>query len=168
MTNATLKWIGWFLLCVVLQSTIVPQLAVMSVKPDLLLIALFYFSVKMGMMPGAFVGFFLGLGQDLFSPELLGQNALAKSLTGFALGLFNERVVRLDPIMRGALLVAAFILNDTAIMLVHLIKAGGGGGAGFIITEFFMVTLPRALYSLVFAAIPFVWANVVKPQRLVD
>jgi rod shape-determining protein MreD len=166
MMNIALRWAGWIILCLILQSTLVPYIAVMSCKPDLPLVALFYLSLRLGVMPGVYVGFFLGLGQDLFSPGLLGQTALAKSVTGFVGGLFNERVVRLDPITRGALLVATFILNDTIIMLVHVIKSDGSAGTFF--TEILMVTLPRALYSIVFAVIPLVWVNVVKPHRLVD
>jgi len=165
MMNIALKWAGWIILCVILQSTLVPYLAVMSCKPDLPLVALFYLALRLGVMPGVYVGFFLGLGQDLFSQSFLGQMALANSVTGFVAGLFNERVVRLDPITRMALLIAMFVLNDAIIMLVQIVKSGGGAG---IFTELLMVTLPRALYSLVFAAIPIVWVNVVKPQRLID
>jgi rod shape-determining protein MreD len=149
-----------------LQSTLVPYIAVMSCKPDLPLIALFYMSLRLGVMPGVYVGFFLGLGQDLFSQGFLGQAALAKSITGFVGGHFNERVVRLDPLTRGALLVAMFMLNDSIVTLVQVAKADGG--AGILFMELLTVTLPRALYSLVFAAIPVVWVNVVKPPRLVD
>jgi rod shape-determining protein MreD len=166
MMKIALKWAGWIILCLILQSTLVPYIAVLSFKPDLPLIALFYMSISLGVMPGVYVGFFLGLGQDLFSPGLLGQTALAKSVTGFAIGHFNERVVRLDPITRGALLIAAFVLNDVIVMLVNIARTDGSAGALF--TELLMVTLPRALYSLVFAAIPLVWVNVVKPPKLVD
>ncbi len=166
MMNVALKWAGWIILCVILQSTLVPYIAVMSCKPDLPIVALFYLSLRLGVMPGVYVGFFLGLGQDLFSQSVLGQIALAKSVAGFVAGLFNERVVRLDPITRGALLIAVFVLNDAIVMLVQIVKSDGS--AGMFFTELLMVTLPRALYSLVFAAIPLVWVNVVKPHRLID
>jgi rod shape-determining protein MreD len=107
MTNAILKWAGWFLLCAILQSTLVDNIAVFGIKPDLLMLVLFNMSVAYGIMPGVYVGFFIGLGQDLFSPGLLGQNALAMSAAGFFSGLFNERVMRLDPLLRAALLAAA-------------------------------------------------------------
>jgi rod shape-determining protein MreD len=117
-------------------------------------------------MPGVYAGFLLGLGQDLFSPSLLGQNALAMSVVGFACGHFNERVMRLDPIMRVMLLVAAFITNDTIVMMVHVLKTNGETST--IFWELLVVTLPRAIYTLLFAAVPFVWTYVVKPPRLVD
>ena len=156
----------WFLMCAVLQSTLIPHVAIMGVKPDLLLLALFILSTKVGVMPGVYAGFILGLGQDLFSPSLLGQNALAMTVTGAVCGLFNERVMRLDPIMRAVLLFAAFVLNDAIVMLVQIVKSDGRAGTLFL--ELLVVTLPRALYTLAFSAIPFVWINFVKPRRLVD
>jgi rod shape-determining protein MreD len=166
MMNAFLKWAGWFLLCVVLQSTLVPHAAVMGVRPDLLLLVLFFLSVRAGMMTGAFAGFFLGLGQDLFAADLLGQNALAKSVTGFVCGIFNERVMSLNPIMRALLLLQAFIINDIIVMLVHIVKTDSEPGV--LVTELLVVTLPRAVYTLIVSLIPFVWVNIIKPPRMVD
>jgi rod shape-determining protein MreD len=153
-------------LCAILQSTLVSNVAIFGVKPDLLLLVLFNMSVRHGIMPGIYAGFFLGLSQDLFSPGLLGQNALAMSFAGCFSGLFNERVMRLDPVLRASLLVAAFIVNDTAAMLVHIMKTGGDTGTLFF--ELLVATLPRSLYTALVAAIPFVWVNIVKPRRLVD
>jgi rod shape-determining protein MreD len=121
-------------------------------------------SIKAGVMPGVYVGFFLGLGQDLFSPNLLGQNALAMSITGFVCGLFNERVMRLDPILRTVLLIGAFIVNDTVVMLVHVLKTNGEMST--ILMELLVSTLPRAIYTLFFAAVPFVWTHFIRPPRL--
>jgi rod shape-determining protein MreD len=164
--NTVLKWAGWFLLCVVLQSTLVPHIAIISVKPDFVLLVLFLMAVKFGMMPGVYVGFFLGLGQDIFSADLLGQNTLAMSVTGFVCGLFNERVMRLDIVMRAVILLLAFFVNDIIVTIVHITKADGNTGA--LLMELLIVTLPRAAYTLLFAIIPFVWTNIIKPPRLVD
>jgi len=166
MINIILKWVGWFLLCLILQSTAVPYIAILSVKPDLPLLVLFYMSIRFGMMPGVFVGFFLGLGHDLFSSALLGQNALAMSVVGFICGIFNERVMRLDPVMRAVLILAAFLVNDIIISLVHIMKSGAS--AGTLLGELLVATLPRAAYTLVFALIPFIWVNIIKPPRMVD
>ncbi|MCL2183807.1 MAG: rod shape-determining protein MreD [Chitinispirillia bacterium] len=164
--NSALRWAGWFLVCAILQSTLVPHIAIMTVKPDLPLLALFFLATKAGVMPGVLVGFFLGLGHDLFSPGLLGSNSLAMGLTGALCGLFNERVMRLDPIMRAVLMLAAFFVNDTVVMLVHLLKVDGAVSTLFM--ELLVVTLPRSVYTLACSAIPFIWITVIKPQRLVD
>ncbi|MDR3013124.1 MAG: rod shape-determining protein MreD [Chitinispirillales bacterium] len=165
-TNSYLKWAGWFVLCAVLQSTLIPHAAVFSIKPDLIMLVLFHLVIKYGVMPGVYVGFFIGVAHDLFSPSLLGQNALSMSVMGYICGHFNERILRLDPILKALLLIAAFVINDTIIMLVHITKTEGTISTLFI--ELLVVTLPRALYTLIFAAIPFIWVNVVRPPRLVD
>jgi rod shape-determining protein MreD len=166
MSNAVLKWTGWFLLCAILQSTLVPYIAVFSTEPDLMLMALFFLATKAGVMPAVFVGFFLGLGNDLFAPSLLGQNALAMTVTGALCGLFNERVMRLDPIMRAVLLVVAFIVNDTVAMMVHVLKTDGQMTVVFM--ELLVATLPRAFYTLCVSIIPVIWVNIIRPPRLVD
>jgi hypothetical protein len=74
--------------------------------------------------------------------------------------------VRLDPIMRVVLLVGAFFINDTIVMVVHILKTNGEMST--ILWELLVVTLPRAIYTLLFAAVPFIWTYVIKPPRLVD
>jgi len=156
-----MKWVIWFLVCIVLQSTLVPHISILTIKPDLLLLILFMMSTKAGPMTGLYVGFFLGLGQDLFSPEILGQNALAKTIVGFFAGLFNERVIRMDPVTQSVLLVIVFLLNDALIMSVQMVKTGGEPIV--ILGELLVVTLPRAVYSLLLATLPFIWTNFFKP-----
>ena len=87
MRTNILKWAGIFLLCVVLQTTVVPLIGLSGITPDLLMVALFFFALKTGQMTAVWVGFFLGLGQDLFSTSILGQNALSKTIAGYFAGL---------------------------------------------------------------------------------
>lgn len=166
MKLALLKWIGWFFLCAALQSALVPYLAIAGVKPDLIMLVFFLYVIKGGVMHGIYAGFIIGLGFDLFSPGLLGQNALAMTITGFVCGHFNERILRLDAAMRAVLLLGAFVLNDSILIIVHIVISEGSVGALFY--ELLVTTLPRALYTQIFVVIPFVWGNVVRPARLVD
>lgn len=155
------KWTGLFLLCFILQSTLVPHIKLFGVQPDLILLVLFLLSTKAGVMPGVYIGFLLGLGQDLFSPEILGQNALAKTIVGFIAGLFNEKVIRLDPVLQAVLLLMMFAVNDVVMMTVQIVKMGGQ--MDLVAGELLTATLPRAMYSLLFAILPFVWDNVIQP-----
>ncbi|MFP4164683.1 MAG: rod shape-determining protein MreD [Chitinispirillaceae bacterium] len=161
MIAKSFKWAGLFILCFILQSTLVPYVKIFGVKPDLILLALFVLSIKAGVMPGVYVGFLLGLGQDLFSPEILGQNALAKTIIGFIAGLFNEKVIRLDPFLQAVLLIMMFVVNDALMMTVQVIKMGSQ--LNLVAGELLSATLPRALYSLLFAIIPFIWDNYIQP-----
>jgi rod shape-determining protein MreD len=151
----TFKWIGVFLLCLVLQTTLVPAIGIFGISPDLLLVALFFLARKTGSFGATWVGFFLGLAEDLYSPSILGQNALSKTAAGFFAGLFNERVMRVDFFFQLVLLLVTFFIHDAFYYTVQMIKTGGTG-AGGLLHGIFTSTVPRALYSLLFALFPFI------------
>jgi rod shape-determining protein MreD len=145
----------------ILQTSFMPAISIAGIKPDLLIIALFFFSVKYGVMPGIFVGFVLGLGQDLYSPSLLGQNALTKTVAGAFIGLFNERTMRSDPIIKTVILLLAFLVHDTLYFIVQIVKLDSPVSALFsgLLTK----CLPRALYSIAVAVLFYIWDLVPKP-----
>ncbi len=155
MIKNTFKWIAVFFLLFVMQTTLVPVISIYSIKPDLLLLGLFMLAVKNGVMPGLYVGFFLGLAQDIYSPVILGQNALAKTLAGFFAGLFNEKVMRLDPVFQAVLLVLTVLLGDLVFLMVQMVKSGGT--VQVLGLEIIISSLPRAIYSLLFGLVPIFW-----------
>ncbi len=157
MIKTVFKWIGIFFLVFVMQTTLVPAISIYSIKPDLILLSLFMLAVKNGVMPGLYVGFFLGLAQDIYSPVILGQNALAKTLAGFFAGLFNEKVMRLDPVVQAVLLVLTVLLGDLVFLLVQLVKSGGT--VQMLSLEMVASSLPRAIYSLLFGLVPIFWEH---------
>jgi rod shape-determining protein MreD len=130
-------------------------MAVFNVKPDLLMIILFFFSIRYGVLPGIFMGFVLGLTQDLYTPAILGQNALTKTIMGACIGLFNEKVMRTDPFVKSILLFVMFLVNDALFMSVLVMK--NNAHIATLAPELFMKTIPRALYSVVLAAFFYVW-----------
>lgn len=154
MNTTPLRWIGIFIVCFALQTTLAPVIGIMHVHPDLLMVALFFLAVRTGQMTAVWAGFFLGLAQDLYSPSLLGQNALAKSAAGFFAGFFNDRVMRVDPLFQLVFLFITFILHDALFYTVGVIKNGGGGAVVF--HELLVQSMPRALYSLLFALAPYI------------
>lgn len=150
-----LRWIGVFVLCLVLQTTLVPAIGIFGISPDLLMVALFFLARKTGPFGATWAGFFLGLAEDLYSPSILGQNALSKTAAGFFAGLFNERVMRVDFMFQLVLLFVTFFIHDALYYAVQMIKTGNTG-AGGLLHGILASTLPRALYSLLFALFPFV------------
>lgn len=165
MIKSILKWVAVFIGAFVLQTTLIPSFSVMGVKPDLLVLVLFMLAIKTGIMPAIYIGFVLGLAQDLYSPSILGQSALAKTVAGFFASLFNDKIMRLDPVFQVVILILTFFINDIAVYLVQFIKAGNG--LGNLLPELFRSTLPRSLYTLLFAIIPILWEqfSVVKIRR---
>ncbi|MFP4417959.1 MAG: rod shape-determining protein MreD [Fibrobacterota bacterium] len=162
MIVSTLKWFGLFVLFLVLQTTFVPVIGVGGIKPDLLVLGLFLLAIRTGVMPGLYVGFLLGLGQDIYSPSILGQNALSKTVMGFFVGLFNERFMRTDPVLKLIILFLAFILHDTVFTIVLVVKTEAD--MSILPTELITRTLPRALYSSFFAALIYLWDYFVNPS----
>ena len=162
MMREFLKWLGIFVLCLILQTTIVNVISISGVRPDLLILALFLLSIKRGVIPGIYAGFFTGLAQDLYAPSLLGQHALAKTIIGYAMGHFNEKIMRIGPLIRVGVLGAAFILHDC----IFLIAQGmtDSFSITLLMTELFSETLPRALYTAVFMGIAYAWEHFVKPS----
>jgi len=165
MMKSVLKWIAFFIGAFVLQTTLIPSLSIMGVKPDLLVLFLFMMAIKVGIMPAIYIGFVLGLAQDLYSPSILGQSALAKTVAGFFASLFNDKVMRLDPLFQAVILILTFFINDIAVYIVQFVKTGTSFSG--IIPELFGSTLPRSLYTLLFAIIPILWEqfSVVKIRR---
>jgi len=75
----------------IIQTTIVPLVAINGVIPDLIIILLVFYTLKMGQMHGTILGFTYGLLFDLITGGLLGSSMLSKTITGFITGYFyNE------------------------------------------------------------------------------
>lgn len=157
-------WAILFIVCFVLQTTLVPVITVFGIQPDLTMIALLILSLRRGSMSGLWVGFALGLAQDLYSPSILGQHALAKTVVGFCIGLFNERVMSTDPLIKLAILLVAFCIHDSIFMAVEVLKHGSGIAALF--GSLVIKTLPRAAYSIGIAALYYGWEYFSKPPTL--
>lgn len=75
----------------IIQTTIVPLVAINGVIPDLIIILLVFYTLKMGQLHGTILGFIYGLLFDLITGGLLGSSMLSKTITGFITGYFyNE------------------------------------------------------------------------------
>lgn len=162
MIGTFLKWLGGIALCLILQTTFMRVIAVAGIAPDLLILVLFLMGVRNGIMPSIYTGFLIGLGQDLYSPSILGQHALSMTITGFFAGLFHEKVMRTDPIMKLVIMLVGFLLHDTVFTIVTIVKITAGGG--LFVREIFFHTLPRALYSIIFASLVYLYNYFVKPS----
>jgi rod shape-determining protein MreD len=159
-----LKWPLLFIGCFILQMSFVPAIAVWGVKPDLLMIALFFFSIRYGIIPGMLVGFTVGCAQDVYAPAILGQYALCKTLIGAAIGCFNVRVMRTDALVKTLILFAMFFLHDALFMGILVAKHTSHMSMLFI--DLFVKTVPRALYSALLAALFLAWEIIPKPAGL--
>jgi len=162
MINIVITWTVLFLVTLAMQTTLIPVFSIAGVVPDLPFIVLYILSIKYGMMPGIYVGFFVGLCQDLYSPSILGQNALAKTVVGFFTGIFNEKLMRTDPLMKFLILLAGFLIHDSIVYYVEYLK--NGSQMLSILQLLLTRAIPRTLYSLVPLGLAYVWMHFVKPS----
>jgi len=156
------KWLLIFFGALAVQSTLTPVINIYGVGPDLPIIALFFFATRFGMTPAIYVGFFLGLVEDLYSTSLLGQNALAKTVVGFFMGIFNERLMRTDPVIKLIILLIAFVIHDSLILGVDVFREDMQMQA--LLVSLLTRTLGRALYSMLLAMFITLWQHFTAPS----
>lgn len=95
-----------------LQSTLVPLISIVSVIPDLILILLVYFTLRMGQIHGTVLGFIYGFLLDMITGNILGSAMIAKTLSGFVTGYFyNEN--KLDIYFKSVVFSLIVLLSAT-------------------------------------------------------
>jgi rod shape-determining protein MreD len=162
MVAKIIKWVFLGFVFLTLQTTILHNIAISNVTPDLLMIMLFFIAVKYGSLAGIYVGFLIGLGQDVYSPEMIGQNALVKAVAGCIAGFFNEKMIRLTFVMRYGVFILFFLVHDALYTGVGVFTTGQEFLA--VPGRLLVYTLPRCLYSLVIAMIFQAWEEIIRPS----
>ncbi len=73
-----------------IQTTVIPLVAIDTVIPDLILILLVYYSINEGQIYGSILGFVYGFLIDIITGTTLGSAMIAKTLAGFTAGYFSS------------------------------------------------------------------------------
>jgi len=141
------KSLAWLVVALVLQQTVVRLAAMHNARPDLVLIALVGISLRYGSVYGLYCGLLIGLVQDVYAIDHLGANALAKCVTGYFVGLLDERTVKIMPVTKVLLLGGGFILHD----FIYLWAAGLRNAA--YLEALYKVSAPSFIYTLLVAAL---------------
>lgn len=107
-------FLGWLVLSLalyVLQTSLMPLIFFHGIGPDLMLLMTISFAFLKGCRLGSFMGFLLGLLEDLATGGFFGVNTLANMAMGYGCGIFSNRVLRDSFILP----VVASILSTTAV-----------------------------------------------------
>lgn len=129
---------GLFLLAtLVVQTTVLPLVAVGGARPDLLLLVVVSAGMLLGREHGVGMGFFAGLLQDLASGNIFGVSVLSKTATGYVAGLVERKVFKENVLLPLLAVIIATVFNS-ALMLVMLVILG------------FAVDIPTAVANTVF------------------
>lgn len=121
----SLTYIGISLAVLLLQTTLVPYVAVGGIVPDLALIWIVYLGITRGQIAASTAGFLLGLLLDVLAggDTMLGLSSFAKALAGFLAGYtFNEN--KITQILSGAqfpgILAGVSLVHNLVYFLIFL------------------------------------------------
>ncbi len=117
------------------QSTLLQFRALQNVHPDFIIIILVILSLRYGPVSGLYLGFCIGLVQDVYAIETLGANVLAKCCIGYFVGLFDETHFKTTLFTRLLFMTSAFIFHDVIYFLAFNLNS----------RAFFMVILEQSL-----------------------
>ncbi|MFP5319081.1 MAG: rod shape-determining protein MreD [Acidimicrobiia bacterium] len=106
------------LLCLIVHTTLLPELRIAGVMPDVMLLAAVAAGLEAGPGYGAVMGFASGMLADLLLPTPLGLSALAFTLVGYAVGLAKAGLLRDSP---GFPVAVAFVASSAGVGLFALV-----------------------------------------------
>lgn len=106
-----------FIPVALIQLTVIPFVSIQEVVPDLLLIAIVYFSIAYGQTFGTITGASYGLVYDLISGSLVGSSMLSKTVAAFIAGYFSGETKKEQYLYTYSFTIVVFIsaLIDTMI-----------------------------------------------------
>ncbi len=130
-----------------MQTSGLLRLPIVNAQPDLLLALVYYFARYEGSVAGMFLGFLVGLLEDVSNPDALGLGALSKCTVGFLTGRYwaGRRMFKENWRAQTLTLFAAVLIHD----LIYLLFYTGGHPLTFLGLSL-RVTLPTAFYTAMF------------------
>ena len=139
------------LACVVLQTTLFTHLQIDGVAPDVGLVAVLAVAYEDGADTGAIFGFIMGLAMDLFLTTPLGLSALSFAVTGYAVGVFQQGVVRTTPWLAPILGGIGGLFGG----LVFLTAGAIVGQPGFLSFDSLRIVIIASIYDALIAPLVF-------------
>lgn len=143
----------FFVVSLVLESTLFNHLTVAGVKPDLILVLVVLYAMLHGSREGAIVGLMGGLMQDLMLGRFIGLNFLAKLLTGLIFGVLEYKIYKESILIAAVALIFGTLFHESLIWILGLF-------AGFsrnYITVFKDIIFPAVVYNSCLA--PFIYGR---------
>ena len=77
-----------------IQTTLLPQISILSTQPDLFIIFLVYFSLNSDFEHAFHVNWSTGLAKDFFSEDPFGLNAVMFIMAGYIISIIKSKVFR--------------------------------------------------------------------------
>jgi len=151
VNNKILSAIGALFLAFLLQVTIGPSIAIMSVRPNFLLVVTIVMALVNGPVEGAVVGFCAGLLFDLLGTGPFGPAALVMCIVGYLAGVLYERLFAQGWLLPVLVLAATSFFSELFYLIVLLVL---GQQISFF-SALFTRVVPTMLYTTLVAVIVF-------------
>ena len=87
---AYIKEAIFFLVAIIIQSTLIDLIQIKDIKPDIVLLMLIFNGVKKPQYYATLSGFFSGITQDLIGGSFIGLFALSKTVSGFIINIVKQ------------------------------------------------------------------------------
>ena len=160
MTIVTLltRWPPLLVGVLMLHTAVSPQLRVLGVAPDLLLLLGITAGIAAGPHRGAVVGFVAGLLADCFLQTPFGLSALCYSLVGYGVGIFQTTILHAVLWIPVATAVASSAVGVALFAVVGTVLGEEGLLGGRLLTIVVVVALLNGVLVLV-ALRPVRWAT---------
>lgn len=112
-------------LLVAAHFTVRPALGDPRFAPDLVLVALLFFAIRVRPMAGTIAGFLVGLVTDAVAPTAFGAAAFALTIVGYLAG-WLKAIVFADNLLVNALFVfvAAWVRDAILVLVAHQLQGG--------------------------------------------
>ena len=130
------------LVFLIAQAVLAHRIAWGPIEPDFIILITIFLALYRGGVQGALFGFAIGLLQDLGNPEMLGLNAMTKSILGYLIGRAGEKTFPESALFLFALFFSAAIGHD--ILYLAFYQWPHIGSALLTIVS---VALPSAVYT---------------------
>jgi len=136
-------------IAVILQIALAPNIAIATVVPNLIMIAVAVAALSSNATRSAVYGFILGFCYDLFSQGPIGVMALILTVMGYALSTLNKGSFESNWVIEFMVVLVALLLGE----VVHgVVLAVIGYDSDFLFSLVFR-SLPGALFEMVIAVI---------------
>lgn len=150
----------------IIQTSILPSLAIGMIKPNLMLIVVASYSFLLGDRPGIIVGCLAGIVQDIFYGQVLGFSGIAFALIGYLCGKF-KRFLYVEDLSFPLLMIAIADLAYGFLNYVFLFLVRNRLYLGLFMRT---IVLPEILYTALFSIaiyplLSLLYRKVLRPKR---
>jgi rod shape-determining protein MreD len=142
------KYLVMFGLFSLLQTTLIPLIAIKDIYPDVLLIGVIIAGIRHGATPAIVAGCLAGFVQDAAMTQLFGLSSLAKSVAGFVAGYFSREKVKYNFQVTMGVVLATALANSIIYQTIYYFDTNVG-----FWELIFRYTIPHALYTVAVVAI---------------